>query len=235
MRQRLIDDAVRPVAANPELRQRILDLRATHDQVIDEVSVDVLLDAHGVVDTDRARSVVDSWRAYLDEHRDEITALQVLYERPQPGRVSFDELRELADRIKRPPHNWTPDLIWSAYEAIEVDRVQPRRPAHRHRPRVARPLHTRRGRRARPVRRRRCASATPHGSRSRSRPAYASPIASAGGSTRSPKSIATSAGVSADDLDNAPFAERGGVDGAVRDLGNEAAGYLEQLNAELTA
>ncbi len=47
--------------------------------------------------------------------------------------------------------------------------------------------------------------------------------------------IATSAGVTADDLDNAPFTERGGVDGAVRDLGSEAARYLEQLNAELTA
>ncbi|MEJ7704683.1 MAG: hypothetical protein WKF47_13910 [Geodermatophilaceae bacterium] len=35
----------------------------------------MLLDAHGVVDTGRARSVVESWRAYLDEHRDEITAL----------------------------------------------------------------------------------------------------------------------------------------------------------------
>jgi len=47
--------------------------------------------------------------------------------------------------------------------------------------------------------------------------------------------IATSAGVTADDLDNAPFSERGGVDGALRDLGSEAARYLEQLNAELTA
>lgn len=46
--------------------------------------------------------------------------------------------------------------------------------------------------------------------------------------------IATSAGVTADDLDNAPFAERGGVDGALRDLGAEAARYLDQLNQELT-
>ncbi len=46
--------------------------------MIDEVSGDVLLDAHGVVDTDRARSIVESWRAYLDEHRDEITAIQVV-------------------------------------------------------------------------------------------------------------------------------------------------------------
>ena len=35
--------------------------------------------------------------------------------------------------------------------------------------------------------------------------------------------------------DNAPFAERGGVDGAIRDLGDEAGVYLEQLNEVLPA
>jgi type I restriction enzyme R subunit len=58
--QALLDSAVEPIAANPALRTRILELRAKHDQVIDEVSADLLLDAHGVVDTDRARSVVES-------------------------------------------------------------------------------------------------------------------------------------------------------------------------------
>ncbi|MFN2496455.1 MAG: DEAD/DEAH box helicase family protein, partial [Pseudonocardiaceae bacterium] len=62
--QALLDGAVEPIAANPALRTRILELRAKHDQVIDEVSVDQLLDAHGVVDTGRARSVVESWRQY---------------------------------------------------------------------------------------------------------------------------------------------------------------------------
>ena len=47
--QELLDTAIKPPAANPELRQRILELRATPDQMIDEVSVD-LLDAYGVVD-----------------------------------------------------------------------------------------------------------------------------------------------------------------------------------------
>ncbi len=47
--------------------------------------------------------------------------------------------------------------------------------------------------------------------------------------------IAVSAGISADDLDQAPFTERGGVDGALRDLGDKAAEYVGQLNEELTA
>jgi type I restriction enzyme R subunit len=234
VRQRLIDAAVRPVAANPTLRQRILDLRATHDQVIDEVSVDVLLDAHGVVDKDRARSVVESWRKYLDEHRDEITALHVLYERPQSRRISFTELRELADRIKRPPYNWTPDLIWSAYEAIEVDRVH-----HAHRHTITDLVSLVRFTLGEDD------ELVPYAEKVRERyGAWLARQEQAGVSfgelerwwlDKIAEVVATSAGVSADDLDNAPFSERGGIDGAVRDLGTDAASYLGQLNQELTA
>ena len=47
--------------------------------------------------------------------------------------------------------------------------------------------------------------------------------------------IATSAGITDDDLDNTPFTERGGIDGAIRDLGPGAGAYLESLNADFTA
>ncbi|WP_048548174.1 type I restriction-modification enzyme R subunit C-terminal domain-containing protein, partial [Nostocoides jenkinsii] len=47
--------------------------------------------------------------------------------------------------------------------------------------------------------------------------------------------IASSVGITADDLDRAPFTEKGGVDGALRDLGDRAETYLDELNAELTA
>jgi type I restriction enzyme R subunit len=47
--------------------------------------------------------------------------------------------------------------------------------------------------------------------------------------------IAVSAGISPGDLDNAPFTERGGVDGAIRDLGPRAATLIDLLNTNLTA
>jgi type I restriction enzyme R subunit len=47
--------------------------------------------------------------------------------------------------------------------------------------------------------------------------------------------IATSAGIETADLDNAPFTERGGTEGALSDLGDTAADYVAALNAELTA
>ncbi len=232
--QALLDGAVTPIAANPQLRDRILELRTEHDQVIDEVSVDQLLDAHGVVDPGRAQSVVESWRQYLEEHRDEITALQVLYSGPGAARTSFAELRELAERIKRPPHNWTMDLIWKAYEVLEVDRV-----THADRHTVTDLVSLIRftlGEDAQLV---------PYAAKVAER--YAAWLAQqqqAGAVftdrqrwwlDRIADIIASSAGITADDLDNAPFTERGGVDGALRDLGDDAAAYLDQLNTELTA
>ena len=47
--------------------------------------------------------------------------------------------------------------------------------------------------------------------------------------------IASSAGITPDDLDDAPFTERGGTDGALRDLGDRAADLIDELNTELTA
>ncbi|MEJ7690639.1 MAG: type I restriction-modification enzyme R subunit C-terminal domain-containing protein [Nocardioidaceae bacterium] len=113
-RQQLIIDAVKPLAANPDLRNRILELRAAHDRVIDEVSADVLLDAYGVVDTSKATSVVESWRAYLDEHRAEITAIQLLTEaertRGSPSATSRSSPTASRDRptTGRPTSSGTP-------------------------------------------------------------------------------------------------------------------------------
>jgi type I restriction enzyme, R subunit len=118
VRQQLIIDAVKPLASNPALRARILELRRVHDRVVDEVSADVLLDAYGVVDPSKASSVVESWAAYLDEHRAEITAIQLLSEAKE-RRISFSDIKELADRIARPPYNWTPDFIWNAYLVLD--------------------------------------------------------------------------------------------------------------------
>jgi type I restriction enzyme R subunit len=230
----LIDAAVKPLAANPELRERILSLRASHDQVTDDLIVDVLLDAYGVVDPNAARSVVESWQQYLLDNRDEIAALTVLYSSPSGRRATFAELRELADRIQRPPHNWTPDLLWRAYENVEVGRV-----THADRTQVTDLVSLVR-----------FAVGTddalvPYAHKVQER--YASWLLQqeqAGAAftdrqrwwlDRIAEVIAASAGIDEADLDGAPFTERGGTDGALADLGDAAADYLEQLNTELTA
>ncbi|HET6481994.1 MAG TPA: type I restriction-modification enzyme R subunit C-terminal domain-containing protein [Actinoplanes sp.] len=232
--QNLLDAAVRPIAANPDLRARILELRRAHDRIIDEVSVDALEDAYGVVDTSRAQSIVDSWRDYLTEHRDEITAIQLLTE-ARDRKISFADIQELADRIQRPPRNWTPDLIWAAYAAIDTTRVRwhnDRRTltdlVSLIRYTVGQDDHL-----------------VPYADKVRERYAgWLRQQEQAGVRLtdtqrwwldRMAQVIAASAGITPDDLDNAPFTERGGIDGAIRDLGPATADLVDQLNSELTA
>ncbi|UIJ35125.1 DEAD/DEAH box helicase family protein [Allobranchiibius sp. GilTou73] len=231
--QRLLDGATKPLAANPELRGRILELRATHDRVIDEVNADALISAGGIIDTGRARSVVESWEAYLEQHRDEITAIQLLGE-ARVRRINFADIQELADRISRPPHNWTPDIIWSAYETLYIDRV---RHSDRHTlTDLVSLLRYTVGADDELV---------PYADRVREQyVAWLAQQEQAGTNftetqrwwlDRMVQVIANSAGITAKDLDEAPFTERGGVDGALRDLGDQAEDLLENLNAELTA
>jgi len=119
-----IDAAVAPLAENPELRQRLLDIRRSYEQLLDEVSSDELVAAGYSRDaTERARATVESFRQFIEDNRNEITALQILYSRPQSQRLTYREVKELANAIGRPPRSWTPDTLWRAYEALDAARV----------------------------------------------------------------------------------------------------------------
>ncbi len=229
----IIESAITPLAANPDLRARILELRRAHDQVIDEVTVDELVDAYGVVDTGRARSIVESWREYLRDHRSEISAIQVLME-AKTHRVPFASIEELAERIKRPPHNWTVDLIWNAYAAVQVERVKPN--DHARLTDLVSLLRYELGEDS---------DLVPYADLIRTRyDDWLGRQALAGTVFTAPQRwwldrmadvIANSAGLTDADLDLAPFSERGGVEGVVRDLGAGAGALIADLNAELTA
>jgi type I restriction enzyme, R subunit len=116
----LVVQAVRPLAENAELRRRLLEIRRAHDVYWDEVNRDRL--RYAAVQDPRlhAEEVVTSWRAYLEEHCEEITAIEAAYRSGQPGRVAYAKLKELAARIARPPHEWTPEELWQAYERLNL-------------------------------------------------------------------------------------------------------------------
>ncbi|HEY3549415.1 MAG TPA: DEAD/DEAH box helicase family protein [Propionicimonas sp.] len=229
----LLEEAITPLAANPELRARILELRQTHDRVIDQVTADVLLDAHGVVDPTRAKAIVESWRAYLDEHRDEITAIQIAGE-AKTRAIPFGAIKELADRIARPPHNWTIDTVWHAYEAVEAGTVR-----HNDKARLTDLVSLLRYTFGADD------ELVPYADKVHQR--YTGWLAQQqqAGVAYSPverwwldrmaEVIAASATLTDDDLDSAPFSEKGGIDGALRDLGPKTEGLITQLNQELTA
>jgi len=117
----LVEAAVYPLTSNPELRLKIVDFRHSYYQIIDEASVDTLL--HAGHTTERARQTVDDFRQFIEDNKDEITALQILYSHPYRQRLSFKDIRDLANAIARPPHQWTPEVLWAAYEALDKSKV----------------------------------------------------------------------------------------------------------------
>jgi type I restriction enzyme R subunit len=124
--KQLLSAAVKPIADNPNLREELVAIRQAHDQFIDEISVDVVLSAeYSIEATESARHTVESWQQFIRDHRDDITALQILYNQPYGSKdLNFREIKELAQAIERPPHNWTPDRLWDAYGAVQADKVR---------------------------------------------------------------------------------------------------------------
>ena len=109
---------------NPELRNRLLAVQADTEQVIDKISIDEVITAgHSAAAKEKARAITDSFATYIEEHKDEITALQILYSQPHGKHLTLKEIRVLAEAIERPPHRWTPDTLWHAYETLEKSRV----------------------------------------------------------------------------------------------------------------
>jgi type I restriction enzyme R subunit len=121
----LIGEALEPLTSNPELREAIVEVRRSYEQTIDEASKDrVLFAGHSEEGRERARSLVTSFRQYIEEHRDETRALEILYSRPYGERLTFAELKELARAIERPPRQWTPERLWQAYEVLDRSKVR---------------------------------------------------------------------------------------------------------------
>jgi type I restriction enzyme, R subunit len=121
----MLDAALHPLAANPELRTAILDVRKSYEQAIDETSKDeVLFAGHSPEARQKASALVASFAAYIEQHKDDIRALQVLYSRPYAERLSYREVKELASAIARPPHQWSTDVLWRAYEVLDAGKVR---------------------------------------------------------------------------------------------------------------
>ncbi|MFC5830033.1 DEAD/DEAH box helicase family protein [Nonomuraea insulae] len=124
--RKLVEDAIAPLTGNPPYRDRILEIRRHHDITYDETSKDEVLSLVEIPREERAGSTVQSWRGFLGKHRDEITAIQVLTESRGGGHDALAKLKDLAARIRRPPHVWTPDILWDAYEILDKTAASPR-------------------------------------------------------------------------------------------------------------
>src|SRR6266480_3682293 len=115
--QEFIKIAVAPIATNPDLRNKILAIQRAADQTIDTVSQDKLLFAGADAKTsEAARDTIRSFRDYIEQHKAEIEALQILYSRPFKKRLTEESLRELEAKLKPEFGPQPVPKLWDAFE-----------------------------------------------------------------------------------------------------------------------
>ena len=123
----LMTYALAPLATNPQLRQRLVDLKRSLEQVIDEVSRDELLSSELSPEAkQRALSLTTSFEQFLAAHRDEYAALALLYGSRDGQRLTRGAVEELARVLAESKPPLAPEAVWRAYETLDKTRVRGR-------------------------------------------------------------------------------------------------------------
>ena len=123
--KQMIDEACK-VFDSAKLRKTILDVKSRNEQIIDDVSIDELLEA-GFADkvNDIDKKTVKNWQEFLEKNKDQITALDIIYSKPYKMReITFLDIKELANAIEKPPYNLTPEALWGAYQRLDKSKVK---------------------------------------------------------------------------------------------------------------
>ena len=126
----LRDAAARPFA-KPDLRNLIADTARRNELVIDEVSTDEALEGDHTVREDGetlARRVaegrVQSFRAFIETHKDDIDALSILYAQPYAQRrVTFRQVKELGRALERQDARLTPEQLFADFATLDAEHV----------------------------------------------------------------------------------------------------------------
>ena len=117
--KKLIEEAANTFTG--ELIEFIEKVRKIHEQVIDNINIDRLEFAGWDTQVkEQAEDIVKEFRAFLEEHKDEITALRIFYNQPYRLReVTFKMLKEVLETLKAQKPHLAPLRVWQAYEQLE--------------------------------------------------------------------------------------------------------------------
>jgi type I restriction enzyme R subunit len=108
---------VLPFATSPPLRQKLVELQSAAEQTIDIISKDKLIFAGADVKTaESTRDTIRSFREYIETHKAEIEALQILYSRPYRKRLTEETLRDFEAKLKPEFGPHPVESLWTAFE-----------------------------------------------------------------------------------------------------------------------
>ena len=119
----LLDEATKPFY-NPDNRDFIENIRRSHDQVIDTVNLDsVVFAGFDSQREENADKVITSFKEFIEENKDEIIALRIIYNESYKDRpMMIEQLKSLYEKLKK--KNITIDRLWDCYSIKFTDKVK---------------------------------------------------------------------------------------------------------------
>ena len=109
-----------------KLRKTIIDVKKRNEMIIDSLSIDKLIHAGFNEEAlKQSEKVVENFKEFVEKNKDEILALDIIYSKPYRMReITFNDIKQIAQKIEKPPYNLTPELVWSAYQRLEKSKVK---------------------------------------------------------------------------------------------------------------
>ena len=119
-------NAVKPFD-KPELRDFVETVRQKIYQIIDNTNIDKVTFAGYDKDVkQKSEEIINNFRKFIDENKNEIIALKILYNRRGGiySALSFEALEELKNKLNSSPYHLTPETIWNAYGKLHPQNVK---------------------------------------------------------------------------------------------------------------
>ena len=130
-RKQMILEACAPFD-KPALRETLVKLKQQNEQTIDTVTADVVTEqGFDAAAKKKAANLLKSFHDYIEQHKAEITALQILYSRPYTQRLTEPMLKELEKKLRDNHAGWTEDRLWDAFAVSAPGKVKGRSQAGR--------------------------------------------------------------------------------------------------------
>jgi len=115
---------------DPKLREFVETVRQKIYQIIDETNPDRII--HSDFDTqakENSEEIINNFRKFIDENKDEIIALRILYSQPERRKeLNYKMIKELRESLTNPPYLLTIEQVWNAYQRVKPNLVKTRTP-----------------------------------------------------------------------------------------------------------
>lgn len=126
VQKELIAIATAPIF-KPEFRNFVLAARKAHDQILDP-TIDTVTSKGFEEDLlENAEKIISTFHEYIEEHKNDITALSIIYERSYKTRhFTYAMIEDMYDALQKAPYSLTQQKLWRAYGVKFGERVKNR-------------------------------------------------------------------------------------------------------------